>query len=222
LKRIKYFFFIEVIFFVLCSCAVTHNKKDLIDFKNNEISNSELRIDGFYFYEYETEPSYLYNTTEMIKRIDAFFIYDDGFTLFLSGIDGLYPYYCVEKQIFENSFKNAQTNIQQMIKAQSSSDNLIRKWCNFDPKYINHKGLTKITKTDKRIKIQYYQTESQNLNTDSFNSYYLYEKNGEIVNDSTFIINEIKSYRLNKIEKVNQMYKFRKSPKPKLNNYFKK
>jgi hypothetical protein len=58
---------------------------------------------------------------------------------------------------------------------------------------------------------------------DSFNSYYLYEMNGIIKNDTTFIINEIKNYRTDSIIKVNYIYKFRRNiQKPEISNYFKK
>ena len=58
---------------------------------------------------------------------------------------------------------------------------------------------------------------------DSFNSYYLYEMNGIIENDSTFVINEVKNFRTESITKVNYIYKFRKNiQKPEISNYFKK
>jgi hypothetical protein len=46
---------------------------------------------------------------------------------------------------------------------------------------------------------------------------------GIVQNDTTFIINEIKNYRSESIDKVNYIYKFRKNnQKPEIPNYFKK
>lgn len=204
------------------SCAVTHDKKNLIDFKTNRISQSKLKIDGYYYYQFETETNQNYKTNDNIKRVNSFFIYDDGYCLYLPGIDGLYSYYCAEGNKYENSFENAHRNIGLLINAQNSSDKQIKKRCDFEPNYINHKGITKITESDNKIKIQYYQTEMQIPNKDSFNSYYLYEMNGEIKNDSTFVVSEIKNYRTNQIKNVNMVYKYKKSRKPELINYFKK
>lgn len=161
---------------LLISCAVTHNKKDLVEFKTNQIPTNKLRIDGF--------------------------------TFILAGIDGLSNYYCAEGLNFENSFDNAHNNIQLMINAQKSVDKKIKKRCDFNPDDINRKGLTVISGNN--IKIQYYQTEMQILNKDSFNSFYLYEMNGIIENDTSFVINEIKNYRTESITKVNFIYKFKK------------
>ena len=68
-----------------------------------------------------------------------------------------------------------------------------------------------------------YQAEMQIPDKDSFNSYYLYEMNGIIKNDTTIVINEIKNYRTDSIIKVNYIYKFRRNiQKPEISNYFKK
>jgi len=221
-QQMKKILFILTTSIIIISCAVTHNTKDLIDFKTNKISRKNLKLDGYYYYQFESENNRNYNTTEKIKRINSIFIYDDGYSLYLSGIDGLLSYYCAEGNSYENSFENVHRNIELLVNAQKSNNKKIKKRCDFEPNYINHKGLTQIIENDNKIKIQYYQTEMQIPNKDSFNSYYLYEMNGEVKNDSTFVIYELKSYRTNKIENVNMVYKFRKCKKPELTNYFKK
>jgi len=108
-----------------------------------------------------------------------------------------------------------------MIEAQNSKDKKIKRRCDFEPDDINRKGLTEIS--GNQIKIQYYQTELQIAGKDSFNSFYLYEMNGGIENDTTFVINEIKNFRTESITKVNFIYKFKKNiQKPELTNYFKR
>jgi len=228
----KKIFLILIFYNIIISCAVTHHKKDLINFKTNKIPENKLKVDGYFYREYEynmdwENPPYYYNKyiTETgitkFKTLNAIFIYDDGFTFILSGIDGLSNYYCAEGLKFENSYENAHKNIQLMINAQKSFDKKIKRRCDFEPDYINNKGLTEIQ--ENTIKIQYYRTEMQIPNKDSFNSYYLYEMNGIIKNDTTFVINEIKNYRTNSITKVNYIYKFRKNiQKPEISNYFKK
>ncbi|MEM0544044.1 hypothetical protein WFZ85_15745 [Flavobacterium sp. j3] len=218
-------------YFFISSCAVTHHKKNLIDFKTNKISESKLKLDGYFYHEYEMDinwenPPYPYekyiNETgiKKSKTLNAIFIYDDGFTYVLSGIDGINSYYCADGRIIENSYQNAHKNIKLMVEAQKSNDKKIRRRCDFEPDYINQKGLTEIV--GNTIKIQYYQTEMQIPNKDSFNSYYLYEMSGIIENDTTFIINKIKSYRTENTKDVSYIYKFKKAQKPELQNYFKK
>ena len=214
-------YFILVITVITISCAVTHHKKNLKDFNTNAIPAGKLKLDGYYYTEFETDTNSNYNTNDKIKRLNAFFFYEDGFSLFLQGLSGLYRYYCAEGHKMENSFKNTHNNIKLLVEAQKSNDKKIRKRCDFEPSYINHKGLINLTETNGKIKIQYYQTEFQIPNKDSFNSYYLYEMNGEVKNDSTFIIYELKNYRANKSEKVNIVYKYYNSKKPKVTNYFK-
>ena len=230
--KMKKIFLIFISYYILISCAVTHHKKDLIDFKINKIPENKLKLDGYYYREFESDmdwenPPYHYKKyiTETgitkFKTLNSLFIYSDGFTFVLSGIDGLSNYYCAEGIIFENSYENAHRNIQLMIEAQKSKDKKLRRRCDFEPDYINNKGLTEII--GDKIRIQHYQAEMQIPDKDSFNSYYLYEMNGIIKNDTTFVINEIKNYRTDSIIKVNYIYKFRRNiQKPEISNYFKK
>jgi hypothetical protein len=218
-------------YYIIISCAITHSKKDLIDFQTNKIPEHKLKLDGYFYYEYETDinlenpPSYYKKyITETgitkVKTISSVFIYNDGFTYFLSGIDGLTTYYCAEGRKSENSYQNAHKNIELIINAQKSVDKKVKRRCDFEPDDINRKGITEIDANT--IKIQFYQTEMQIPNKDSFNSYYLYEMSGIIENDSTFTITKVKSYRTKKIVDVNYIYKFKKAQKPQLENYFKK
>ena len=225
-----------VLYFVLCfivlSCAVTHDKRNLINFNTNRLTEKNIKLNGYYYCEYERNidyenPPFYYEEyikitgIKKVKVLNSLFFYDDGFTLPLDGVDGLTTYYCAQGGKSENSYENAHQNIHLIIEAQKSNDKRIKRNCDFRPNEISGKGLTEIL--GNKIKIQYYQTEKQIPNKDSFNSYYLYEMNGIIKNDSTFIISEIKNYRNDSIIKVNYTYKFRQSnKKPEILNYFKK
>jgi hypothetical protein len=220
-----------VTYFISISCATTHNKKDLIKFQTNKIPESKLKLDGYFYREYEINidrenPPFFYKDyisetgVTKCKTLNSLFIYEDGFTYILSGIDGLSTYYCAEGRKSENSYENAHKNILLMIEAQKTKNKKMKRICDFEPNYLDRKGITEII--DNRIRIQYYQSERQIPGKDFFNSYYLHEMNGMIENDTTFVINEIKNYRDKSIEKVNYIYKYRKNAeKPEIPNYFK-
>ena len=63
----------------------------------------------------------------------------------------------------------------------------------------------------------------QNPTKDSFNSAYLYELNGTIKSDSSFVIKSEMEFRTNKKTTENKIFKFRQTDqKPNIENYFKK
>lgn len=228
-KRLMYkrIFASYLVSITLISCAVTHNKHDLIDYKTNHVSTNSLRLDGYFYreYPYKTDSSdrnFVYaNAAEEIDHLDIILIYDDGFSIYLPGINGVEAYYCSVGHKRENSFNNAHRNFELMIEAETSNDKKIKNRCDFEPNYIDRKGLTLVS--DDKIRIQYYRTERQVPGEDSFNSYYLYEMSGTIPNDSTILITSLKTYRNNSVKPVNYTFKFKRTKsKPVLENYFKK
>mgnify|MGYP003574991879 CR=1 FL=1 len=208
---------------IVCSCGnKIYNKKELIDFKSNTIPAASLRLDGYYYNEFETDNNYRnyrYMDSVKIKTIRYFFIYEDGFALNLitTGVD---PYYCVQNIVIENSFENAHNNILQKVEAQNSSIKKVKNTCDFNPNDVTGKGIVKINQDTGKITVQYYVMEYKDHNV-AISSYYLYEMTGDIINDTTFKINTLKSYKDNKVEDVNFVYRFRESNKPVVPNYFK-
>lgn len=227
----KRIFLILIIFFISISCGIfkTHHKDKLIDFENNSLTNETLKLNGYYFSESEIEygedsplyiDEYIKKTgINKIKYISAFFIYEDGFTISVGGINGISHYYCAEKTNYENTFESAHKTIEILLKSQNSDENKIKRNCGFEPNDIGSKGLIKI-KNDS-VKIQTYVIESQ-LQPGSANSAYLYEMNGIINSDSSFVIKSQTRFRNNKTTSDNTLFKFRKTEqKPNIKNYFK-
>ncbi|MDH7445971.1 hypothetical protein [Aquimarina sp. 2201CG14-23] len=231
--RNRHILLILAISFILTSCGIfkTHHKKELIDFENNLISSQSIKFQGYYFTELEWEygeyPPYpideYYKKTgiKKIKHLSIFFIYEDGFVLNISGINGLSHYYCARKEAYENTYESAHKTIELMLESQNSEIKQIKRNCRFRPDDINNKGLAKINGDS--IKIQFYRIESQNPGKDSFNSAYLHEINGIIKNDSSFVIKSKTQFRYNKTKSENRLFKFRQTKqKPNIENYFKK
>ena len=218
---------------VFHSCVVfkTLHKDKLIDFENNSIANQPLKLDGYYYAELEYEygknsPHFIDNYTKetgigKIKYLSVLFIYEDGFAVIVNGIDGISHFYCADKENYQNTFESAHKTIEMMLENQNSTERRTKRICGFKPNEINNKGLVKIEMNN--IKIQLYKIEMQNPKKDSFNSAYLYEINGTITSDSSFVINSETEFRTNKTTSENTLFKFRRTEqKPNIENYFKK
>lgn len=210
-----------MITFNSCGFFKIHHKNKLIDFENNHISKNSLKLDGYYFAELEHENlrfDKIYG--KKIKYISVLFIYEDGFVVMKDCIDGLSYYYCAEKKIHHNTYESAHKALELMIESQNSMERKMKRICSFKPKDIMNKGLAKIENDS--LKIQFYQIESQNPKKDSYNSAYLYELNGVIKSDSSFIIKSRTRFRNGMKTPENILYKFRQTDnKPKIENYFK-
>ncbi len=217
-------FSLIIIVLISNSCGIfkTHHKNKLIDFENNQISKNTLKLNGYYYAELEREARNSDNTKDKkIKYLSAFFIYEDGFTVNIRGIDGLTNYYCAENETYENTYEQAHKVIQSMLEFQNSEDKRTKRICGFEPNDIGNKGLTKINNDS--IKIQFYSIEMQKPGKDSFNSAYLYEINGGIKSDSSFVIKSETEFRTNKTTTENTLFRFRQTKqKPNIENYFKK
>lgn len=214
-----------------CGIFKTHHKDKLIDFSNNPITNESLKLSGYYFTELELEygensPLYIKDYIEKtgintIKYLSVFFIYEDGYVIYLGGIEGLSHYYCAEKENYENTYESAHKTIELMLESQNSNENRKKRFCDFNPDDIGNKGLIQINKD--KIKIQFYRIEMQNPTKDSFNSAYLYELSGILKSDSSFVINTEMEYRTSEMTTENQLFEFRQTKqKPNIENYFKK
>ena len=179
---------ITVLTFYSCGIFKTHHKDKLIDFENNSINNQSLKLNGYYYTEFEfgeNSPPFIddYIRKTGIKKIKYLSVF--------------------------------------MLKSQNSSEKRTKRICGFSPKDIGDKGLAEIENNN--IKIQFYSIEMQNPTKDSFNSAYLYELNGTIKSDSSFVIKSEMEFRTNKKTTENKIFKFRQTDqKPNIENYFKK
>lgn len=219
--RTKFLIFITILTYSSCGIFKTHHKNELIDFENNQIPKNVLKLNGYYYTELERDANRYDKVKEKVKYLSVFFIYEDGFVINIGGIDGITNYYCAEKVKYENTYESAHKTIELMLESQFSTDKKTKRICGFKPNDINQKGLVKID-TDKII-IQTYRIEKQNPQKDSFNSAYLWEINGVIKTDSTFVIHKEKEYRTNKSTTKMSLFKFRETEqKPRIENYFKK
>ncbi|WP_040254734.1 hypothetical protein [Psychroserpens mesophilus] len=221
---------IIVLTFYSCGIFKTHHKDKLIDFENNSINNQSLKLNGYYYTEFEFEfgensppfiDDYIRKTgIKKIKYLSVFFIYEDGFIIKVGGINGLSHFYCAEKDTYENTYESAHKTIELMLKSQNSSERRTKRICGFSPKDIGDKGLAEIDNNN--IKVQFYSIEMQNPTKDSFNSAYLYELNGTIKSDTSFVIKSEMEFRTNKKRTENKIFKFRQTDqKPNIENYFK-
>ncbi len=205
-----------------CGIFKTHHKDKLIDFENNQILQKTLKLNGYYFTELEREAQNFDKIQgEKIKYLSAFFIYEDGFVVNIREIDGITNYTCSQGKTFENSYESAHKAIELMLESQNSEEKQTKQICGFKPNDIGNKGLAKIN--NDRIKIQFYSIEMQKPGKDSFNSAYLYEMNGIIKSDLSFVIKSETEYRTNETTTENTMFQFRQTEqKPNIENYLKK
>jgi hypothetical protein len=221
-----------ILTFNSCGIFKIHHKDKLIDFKSNQIPEKTLKLNGYYFAELERKygenaPPFIHDYikktgTNKIKYLSVFFINEDGFVIKVGGVDGLSHFYCAEKDTYENTYESAHKAIELMLKSQNSSEKRTKRICGFKPDDIGRKGLAKIDNNN-NIKIQFYSIEKQNPTKDTFNSAYLYELNGIIESDSSFVIKSETEFRTNKKTSENQIFKFRQTKdKPNIENYFKK
>lgn len=214
-----------------CGIFKTHHKGKLIDFENNSIPKKSLKLNGYFYTEHEIEygenspyfiNDYIKKTgINKIKYLSVFFMYEDGFVVNVSGINGLSRYYCAEKETYENTYESAHKTIELMLQNQNSEEKRTKRICGFKPDDIGNKGLVEIK--DESIRIQLYRIEMQNPLKDSFNSAYLYEMNGIIKSDSSFVIKSETEYRTNKTTAKNTLFQYRQTrQKPTIENFFRK
>ncbi|MBO6606695.1 hypothetical protein [Psychroserpens sp.] len=218
-------------FLFLSSCGIfkTHHKDKLIAFENNKIPENTLKLNGYYFAELEFDyknyshpfiDEYIETTgISKIKYLSVFFFYEDGYVVHVNGIDGLSRFYCAEKETYDNTYESAHETIELMLQSQYAPDKRTKRICGFQPNDIGNKGLVKIE--NDKIKIQTYKIEPQST-PGAGNSAYLYELNGTITSDSTFVISSETKYRTDDINAENSLFKFRPTnTKPAVDNYFK-
>ncbi|WP_422090825.1 hypothetical protein [Tenacibaculum ovolyticum] len=212
---------IIVLVFNSCGIFKTHHKDKLIDFENNQIPKNSLKLNGYYFAELESENKKFNKVYgKKIKYLSVIFIYEDGFIITKS-FNGLSNYYCAKNKAHQNTYESAHKALKLMLESKNSKERKIKRICSFKPKDIMNKGLAKIQSDN--LKIQFYQIESQNPKMDSNNSAYLYELNGIIKSDSSFVIKSKTRFRNGTKKTKNILYKFRQTDNiPNIENYFKK
>ncbi|CAA0207532.1 hypothetical protein [Tenacibaculum maritimum] len=190
-----------------------HHKEYLIKYNSVKDQKLPLSINGFYYTTYEWKG---------VKRIKVFILYENGFLVNAGDYDGVSNYFCSDKKfINDNSYDKAMENFKFCLDFLKNSNNLKKlKSCGFDEKGIYNKGLYKIDSKGE-IKIQYYNLEREKEDKDSFNSYFLYELSGKILNKNEFKITKQKNYRKNKIDnKEIHFYFIPNNNKPEIKNYW--
>lgn len=224
--------FLIILVFISHSCGIfkTHHKDKLLDFESDLISNKTLKLNGYYFTEWEQEygedtPPFIDDYIEKtgirtIKHLSVFFLYEDGFVIAINRINGLSRYYCAEKENYENTYESAHETIKLMLESQHSTNRRTKRLCGFNPNAIGNKGLVKVNNDS--IKIQTYSIEYQST-PGAGNSAYLYELNGTIQSDSSFVLKSETKFKTKEITSKNSVFRFRKTDqKPNVENYFKK
>lgn len=203
-----------ILVLIFCSCvAVTHNKDKLLNAE--QIANQEtfLNLNGYYYSKFESEET---------NYINAIILYEDGFLIYAGNFQGISNSYCNlnNGSKIENSFENSLNKFEsRLLYLNSSNDHKIFRSCKYLNGDIDKKGL--FTVNNDSITIQYYQAESKKLNKDSFNSYYLYELHGVLINSESFKIFKKINYRSGNVEDVNLIYNFKSNKnKPIVSNYF--
>lgn len=201
----------------LTSCMVVNHKKYVINLDKVGDKLRPIRTDGYYYQERE-EMTFPYfknsyggfsqDSTKpyLQKQIRPLTLHKDG-TLLTFGIStGFQENYAFDYStncglLDQNTFDNAKKHFECDIK-------------NYKDRYpIWGKGVFKTEKNE--IIIQYY--------VNWIGAYYLVEKKGDILNDSTFVLKKVFDYKLNEGKDINEQYKFQQFDiKPDSTNYIMK
>lgn len=198
----KLSYFLILIFFN--SCFVVHHKRSVLNENERGDNLNVLRIDGYYFRELEKE-AYPYYKNEyggisesksepyQQKLIEPLILNKNGSVRIFSETSGsqddLWFDYSENCLLLDfNSIESAKQHFECLLN-------------NDDDRYsIWGKGVFGVDST--RILIQYY----VNWRGD----YYLQEKSGEILNETSFILTERFDYKLDKRDMINELYLFQK------------
>ena len=185
-------------------------------------NNQELKLDG-YFYQlkkYETYPyyrneygGYQQDTTKKYSqiRILPLTLYSDG------SVNSLY------------SFSGFQDNhaFNYRIKCSLEDNNTIENAFEHFECYLRNRPENKLFFINKKAEIWnqgIYKIEDNKITIqifyNSIGDYYLYEENGIILNDTTFVLKKAKDYQTGKEYKIEKEYHFKKmNNMPKMESY---
>jgi hypothetical protein len=201
----------------LTSCMVVNHKKHVINLNKVGDRLKPLCTAGYYYQEREeiTFPyfknqfgGYTQDSTKpyLQKQIRPLTLYKDG-TLLTFGISTGFQ----ENYAFDYSTNCELQDYNSFDNARKHFECDIRHYKNRYP--IWGKGVFKTEENE--IIIQYY--------VNWIGAYYLVEKKGKILSDTSFVLNKSFDYKLNKAKDINELYKFQKFDiKPDSTNYIMK
>ncbi len=202
LKKMNKLIYI-LILLIFNSCYVVKHKKNVLNLKERGVQNEQLKLDGYYYRIYEREAfpffknvygGYSENKSEPYKQkvIEPIILNSNGTARTFNTSSGFRENLIFD---FENhcdlTDSNSYNNAIKHFECELNHDS--------DKYEIWGKGVYKVTKS--KILIQYY--------INWIGDYYLREKKGEILTDSTFILTERYDYKLDTTYQIDELYKFR-------------
>ena len=174
-------------FFCISLCLIIssciYNKKEYLEFvRSNTVANITLKTDGYYFSEEEYRDTY---NDSLYIYIDIIFLYKDG-TLKYSGS------------------REPASNLPINERHKKFTD-YIKIYSKQDTKYVNRWGHFKVDKDSLLFKYYWWGRAS-------YGASYLYEGKGIVINDTSFVVTEIKHPQMLAPFSGPQLYKFRQYP----------
>ena len=188
---------------LLNSCYVVKHKKNVLNEKERGDQTKRIKLGGYYYREFEEETFPFYRNENggysekksepyQQKLILPIILNSNGTVRTFSEKSGLKENLAFKfKQNCGLSDTNSIESAIEHFECQLNNDN--------DRFEVWGKGVFKVNKSD--IKIQYY--------INWIGDYYLREKRGKVLTDSTFILKEKYDYKLDTIYRINELYKFR-------------
>lgn len=192
-----------LILFIFYSCYVVNHKKNVINLSDSGDKLHPINTNGYYYQEKE-KLAYPYfknhyggfsqdSTQPYQQKIIIPLILNKNGTVRTFGYSNGFQ----ENRVFNytsecnlldiNTFKSAQEHFECEI---ANDENRFPIW---------GKGVFKTENS--KIIVQYY--------INWIGNYYLREKKGKILNDSTFVLTESFDYKLNQRDSINELYKFK-------------
>ncbi len=201
-KKMKKIILYLLILPFLNSCYVVNHKKNVINLNDSGDKLHPINTNGYYYQEKE-KMAYPYfknhyggfsqdSTRQYQQKVIVPLILNKNGTVRTFGYSNGFQ----ENRVFDyatecglldiNTFENAKKHFECDI---VNDENRLMIW---------GKGVFKTE--DSKILVQYY--------VNWIGNYYLIEKKGKILNDSTFILTESFDYKLNEKNSINELYKF--------------
>jgi hypothetical protein len=212
----KYLTYI-LILFLLNSCFVVYHKENVLNLNERGDKLQSLKMKGYYYLEFEK------NTYPYFKNHYGGFSQDSSkpyhqkiikpIILNKNGTVRTFSYQSgLQENLIFDYGQNCRLNDVNSI--QSAKEHFECVLNNDNDKFtVWGKG---VFRTDNSgVVIQYY--------INWIGDYYLQEKKGQILNDSTFVLTELFDYKLNKSDTINELYKFQRfDNKPDSTNFITK
>ena len=199
------------------SCFVVNHKKNVLNKVERGDPNKQIKLNGYYYREFEKKAFPYYkneyggfsenkNEPYEQKLIEPIILNSNGTVRTFSSQSGLQ-----ENLVFDFELN---CGLSDSNSTESAIEHFECKLNNDNDRFeVWGKGVFKVNKS--KVLIQYY--------INWIGDYYLREKKGEILTDSTFILKEKYDYKLDTTYQINETYKFRKfENKPDSTNFITK